>query len=110
MSHFSPYEVLGVSPEATIKDIKRKYRELVREFTPEHHPDKFMEIRSAYDALMSTEVEEQEKFPIYKKPLEFLKQDTQTQQDTLNPLVILGEIFETPYSTAVELKKLLKNK
>ncbi|KAL0082197.1 DnaJ domain-containing protein [Phycomyces blakesleeanus] len=50
----SPYEVLGVSPSSSPKEIKRRYLELCKK----HHPDvntdpkvKFVDITGAYESL-----------------------------------------------------------
>jgi len=48
---FDPYSVLGVEPDADDETIRRRYLELVREFTPEHHPEKFAAVRKAYEKL-----------------------------------------------------------
>jgi DnaJ-class molecular chaperone len=45
-----PYEVLGVPASADDETIRRRYLELVREFSPDRFPDKFAAIRAAYDA------------------------------------------------------------
>jgi curved DNA-binding protein CbpA len=47
----NPYRVLGVSRQATDEEIRRAYFNLVRTYPPEKDPDKFKEIRAAYDAL-----------------------------------------------------------
>jgi curved DNA-binding protein CbpA len=46
-----PYEVLGVQPDSDDELIRRRYLELVRQFTPERHPEKFAAIRAAYESL-----------------------------------------------------------
>jgi curved DNA-binding protein CbpA len=46
-----PYEVLGLSTESDDEAIRRRYLELVRQFPPEHHPERFAEIRAAYESL-----------------------------------------------------------
>src|SRR5947209_16725905 len=46
-----PHEVLGLPPDADDETIRRRYLELVRQFSPEHHPDKFAAIRAAYESL-----------------------------------------------------------
>ena len=46
-----PHAVLGVPPDASDEAIRKRYLELVRQFSPEHHPDKFAAIRSAYESL-----------------------------------------------------------
>ena len=46
-----PYAVLGVADDADDETIRRRYLELVRQFSPEHHPEKFAAIRAAYERL-----------------------------------------------------------
>ena len=46
-----PYTILGVSHAADDVAIRTRYLELVREFTPERAPERFAEIRQAYDCL-----------------------------------------------------------
>jgi curved DNA-binding protein CbpA len=46
-----PYEVLGLPPDSDDDAIRRRYLELVRQFTPERHPERFAAIRAAYDQL-----------------------------------------------------------
>jgi molecular chaperone DnaJ len=48
------YKVLGVSPEATEKEITRAYRKLAKQYHPDANPgseDRFKEISAAYDVL-----------------------------------------------------------
>jgi curved DNA-binding protein CbpA len=46
-----PYELLGVAPDADEAEIRRRYLELVREFSPERAPERFAAIRAAYDEV-----------------------------------------------------------
>ena len=45
------YDVLGLPDDSDDATIRRRYLELVRQFTPEHHPQKFAEVRAAYERL-----------------------------------------------------------
>ena len=46
-----PYQVLGLPPDADDEAIRRRYLELVRQFSPERHPDRFAAVREAYENL-----------------------------------------------------------
>ena len=45
------YQVLGLEHDADEAAIRARYLELVRQFPPEREPQKFAEIRAAYDHL-----------------------------------------------------------
>jgi curved DNA-binding protein CbpA len=46
-----PFTVLGVADDAGDAEIRQRYLALVREFPPDRAPDRFQELRAAYDAL-----------------------------------------------------------
>jgi curved DNA-binding protein CbpA len=46
-----PYRVLNLPPDSGDEAIRQRYLELVRQYTPEHHPAKFAAIRAAYDSV-----------------------------------------------------------
>jgi curved DNA-binding protein CbpA len=46
-----PYAVLGLSPDSDDETIRRRYLELVKQFSPERHPEKFAAVRRAYESL-----------------------------------------------------------
>ena len=45
-----PHLVLGLRPDATEEQVRRRYLELVRQYPPEREPDRFREIHEAYKA------------------------------------------------------------
>ena len=60
----NPYDVLGVSPNASDDEIKRAYRDLTRKYHPDanvNNPladlaeEKFKEVQEAYDIIMRME-------------------------------------------------------
>lgn len=46
-----PHQILGVERGADEADIRRRYLELVHKHSPEREPERFAEIRLAYDRL-----------------------------------------------------------
>lgn len=44
-----PHAILGISPQASDDELRARYLDLVREFPPDRAPEKFAEIRAAYD-------------------------------------------------------------
>ena len=46
-----PHIILRLPADADDETIRRRYLELVRQFSPEHHPEKFAAIRAAYERL-----------------------------------------------------------
>lgn len=48
----SDYEVLGLNAGADEKEIKRAYFKLIRKFSPEKDPERFQQIREAYENLI----------------------------------------------------------
>src|SRR5262245_28971452 len=46
-----PYQVMGLPADSDDETIRRRYLELVRQFSPEKHPEKFAAIRRAYESL-----------------------------------------------------------
>lgn len=57
----NPYEVLGISPNASNDEVKKAYRDLSRKYHPDSYVDnpladlaeeKFKEVQEAYDQIM----------------------------------------------------------
>ena len=54
-----PYVLLGVDRNSDEAAIKNAYFRLVREYPPEREPEKFQELRAAYDQVRSAEARAQ---------------------------------------------------
>jgi curved DNA-binding protein CbpA len=50
-----PYLVLGIGRRSSDAEIKRAYFQLVRQYPPESAPEKFQQIRAAYERLRTPE-------------------------------------------------------
>ena len=53
------YEILDLSPDCTLEDIKNSYRQLCKIYHPDRNPDntiKFLEIKKAYDTLVDEDL------------------------------------------------------
>ena len=56
------YDILGVSIDCTLEDIKNAYRQLCKIYHPDRNPDdnnKFIEIKKAYDTLSDEELKKE---------------------------------------------------
>jgi len=51
-----PYKILEVSQDATPGEIKKAYFRQIKQFPPEKAPEKFKEIRAAYEKLRTDQV------------------------------------------------------
>ncbi len=77
MNHLNPYQVLNITPNATQKEIKMAYRQLVKRFHPDSQQhtanhQKIIEINAAYEILGDTQRRQQydqailEQSPFYR--------------------------------------------
>jgi curved DNA-binding protein CbpA len=49
------YRVLGLADDSDDAAIRRRYLELVRQYPPEQHPEKFAAVREAYELLKDSD-------------------------------------------------------
>lgn len=71
-----PFRTLGVARNAEEGEIRARYLELVKQFPPEREPEKFREIRSAYEAT-------KDPFSIAKRLLAPPEEDAPNWSDAL---------------------------
>lgn len=90
------YRVLDLDSDCTEEELRRRYLELVRQFPPEKHPEKFSEIHSAYEKLSNPlEHLESELFEIatkdsFEKVLAALDESTEKQRFSTATLLEMG--------------------
>ena len=68
----SYFAILGISPNATVSEIRSAYRRLAKEFHPDHYPgssDKFRDIQEAYSVLGNRLRRRKYEQSIRKKPI-----------------------------------------
>jgi len=91
----SPYEILGLEGDFEFKDIKKAYRQAIRENPPEQNPEMFSIISDAYDSLTNeayfTKNIENQYFVL--KVNIAMKNKTQIDNSSY-----LKKIFEVPFS------------
>ncbi len=66
----SPYELLGLSANASPAEIKAAYHAKLKEFPAHRHPEQFKAIRAAYDAARQGESAAADEFFFLVRPLE----------------------------------------
>ncbi len=108
--HRPPHEILGLSGDAGLREVRKKYKQLIRQFTPEHHPDEFEKISLAYREVIGENPVDQNIFPIYCFPLTFLEKEIEAQggrkdEDNLLPLAMIPESI---FSVEFELEKVIR--
>ncbi len=63
-----PYEVLGLERGATLRQIKRAYFALVREYPPEKEVEAFKTIRAAYEKLRNPDAKSETDLFLFRAP------------------------------------------
>ena len=88
----SPYQVLGITREASEAEIKRAYFSLVREHPPERDPEGFKRVRAAYEKLRTVNQRaETDLFLVEDQPLTL--DVSSVQQTDAEPLGITPEMI-----------------
>ena len=47
------WDILGIEPTNNVKEIRKRYAELVKEYHPEEHPEEYQQIMEAYQLAMA---------------------------------------------------------
>lgn len=66
----SPFDRLGISPNASPAEVKAAYHAKLREFPAHTHPEEFKAIRVAYDAIRKGEATKTDDDFLKVRPLE----------------------------------------
>jgi curved DNA-binding protein CbpA len=63
-----PYAVLGLPHGASLREVKRAYFDLVRQYPPEEQPETFKLIRAAYEKLRTAEAKAETDLFLFRPP------------------------------------------
>lgn len=63
-----PYSVLGLPRGASLREVKRAYFDLVRQYPPEEQPDAFKIIRAAYEKLRTPDTKAETDLFLFRPP------------------------------------------
>lgn len=67
------YKKLDLDKNATVEEIKKSYLKKVKEFPPERNPDKFIEIRKAYEDILEYVNNEKYEVDLIKRHFKMIK-------------------------------------
>lgn len=88
-SMMNPFDVLSVAEDASDADIKQAYFQMVRQFTPEKHADRFKQIREAYDLLKDPSRRLEAEVFSFTKP----SSDPISETASTPPIQLDGDVF-----------------
>ena len=94
-----PYRVLGLARQAPEADVKRAYFQLVRQYPPEREPEKFQEIRAAYELLRDAQSRARVDLFLLQPSLPLPKRRSPSYDLTMHPtdlITLMVEAVETP--------------
>ena len=86
------YEILGLTPGATQKEIKRAYFRMIRKHSPESDPKMFVKLRRAYEELCRYGGEQRGPvYPVMEDPFRKVFSDTILDNFTV---FLQGRVFD----------------
>lgn len=62
----NPFRVLDLPDQCDDKEVKRAYLHMVKRYPPEQHPERFREIRAAFEAIQTER--ERVSFQLFRVP------------------------------------------
>jgi curved DNA-binding protein CbpA len=76
-----PYAVLGLQRGAELRQVKRAYFRLVREYPPEEEPEAFKKLRAAYEQLRTAETKAETDLFLFQPPYEWAPRKRRSRLD-----------------------------
>jgi curved DNA-binding protein CbpA len=91
------YHILGISSQASADEIKRAYFQLVRKYSPEKDPERFQQIRIAYNTLFDSNSRENydvmQKYGDQVKDLILQAQNKMQLEEWSNAIFLLKQVL-----------------
>ncbi|KAB8335259.1 tetratricopeptide repeat protein [Scytonema tolypothrichoides VB-61278] len=91
------YHILGISSQASADEIKRAYFQLVRKYSPEKDPERFKQIRIAYNTLFDSNARENydamQKYGDQVKDLILQAQNKMQVEEWTNAISLLKQVL-----------------
>lgn len=95
-----PHEALGLAPDASEAEVRRRYLELVRQFPPDQAGERFAAIHAAYEAVRDPERSLHERIFRFESPvnsLEAIEDDLRRRlKNARLPVAQLLELADAP--------------
>ena len=88
-SMMNPFDVLSVDEDASDADVRKAYFQMVRQFTPEQHAERFKQIREAYDLLKDPSRRLEAEVFSFIKP----SSPSDLEVDSIPPIQLDGDVF-----------------
>ena len=84
-----PFGLLGIDPDADAKAARLAYTKLIRQYKPEHSPEEFQKIRSAYEGARSLiSIRDEYGLDLTTSPLESSEVNAETDKGSSNDIVV----------------------
>lgn len=90
LSSNDPYAVLGLQRGAELRQVKRAYFRLVREYPPEEQPEAFKRLRAAYEKLRTAEAKAETDLFLFQPAYEW---EPRKRRSSLELEVDVGDVY-----------------
>lgn len=90
LSSNDPYAVLGLQRGAELRQVKRAYFRLVREYPPEEQPEAFKRLRAAYEKLRTAEAKAETDLFLFQPAYEW---EPRKRRSSLDLELDVGDVY-----------------
>lgn len=94
LSSSDPYAVLGLARGAELREVKKAYFALVREYPPETQAEAFKVVRAAYEKLRTADLKAATDLFLFRPPAPFSPRKRRKKLDLAFDLADIGRYLE----------------